>query len=740
MKSVGLFIAMAILIIVDFIVISYCSKSPAQQLMPYFQNEVKVIGYIEPLSVKHNGGGISFVVTCEEFYAGLNKFNYNEKLRIYIGEKASNTGVANKTKKLTSAHSMNMPKAGKVELIGKLQELRSFANPGNISMEKYNWVHGLGGMISRAQMQVISEEPRWLDYFALLNLELRGIAERNAGDKAAILNGMVLGESKGLSTEARESFNANGISHLLSVSGTHLILLVSFLRLLLSSLGRSKSNYIILIFLIGYACLCGLKPPVLRALSMSAVLMWGDEKTANRNRIFCVLVMSFLLYKPVWILDLGFQLSFGAAAGLLWLLPTLKQKLKDYLDFAPWLVEGVAVTLTVQLATLPIIIGNFYTISLISILSNILLVPILELSTILTIIGMIINYLCEPMSCIIIKAAAWLIEQVMLQATWLKMVPLGLIVIGKLPIFCAFIYYVLLLVWLDLPIVLLLTKLQRKFCIVGCCFFILGCYLWRNWLPVPTTIYFLDVGQGDAAVVVSPQHKVAIIDTGGLSNFDTGAQILTPFLHSLGKSSAEVFIPSHGDKDHIGGSPGLARNIKIGTIILPNELIDEETVQLYDNLLQYAQDSQIRFAKNDVEFDLGGAKLKLIEIPEKKIKGNDASTLVELKDIVTGYRTLFTGDMSRKREINLHNLKQYDVFKVGHHGSKSSTSEFFIEKISPRLAIISCGYKNMYGHPHKSVLERLDKSGIAIARTDLQGCIKVEFTSEGIKWQGYREN
>ena len=724
-----------VFLIVDFCAVSFCLKSPAEQLAPYFMQEVQAVGYLEPLSMLEKEGRLSFVLDCQEVYVKGHKLNYREKLRIYSGRRQK----FGKEQSLSiKVNRQPVAKAGIIKVTGQLQELRGFANPGSFNMQSYNWTHGLGGMVRNAEVEVLSTNPRCLDYFALANLELSKFVEQYAGDKAALLNGMVLGKGSGIASDTRESFSANGLSHLLSVSGTHLLLLASFIRLILARLGKGRNSVIVVLFLSTYACICGLKPPVLRALGMSTVLMWEDKRPAAKGRILCVLVIVMLLFNPVWILDLGFQLSFAAASGLLWLMPKLKQRLDKCLRIEPILQEGIAVTLAAQLATLPILVGNFYTISLIAIISNVLLVPVLELATILTLLGMLIGYLLAPLGGVLIQLAAWLTEQILVQALWLQKLPFSTLVVGSLPVVCAVIYYVLLFVWLDLPIFLVLNGKERRCVLMLGSAVILGCWFIRQYLPVPTTIYYLDVGQGDAAVVLSPERKIAVLDTGGLAGMDTGARILTPFIHSLGKAEVEVFVPSHGDRDHIGGSAGLTRNIKIKQLILPMEKLGKENYPLYRDLLQNASGTQLSLAKERLTLQLGGCVLRIVSPLSEKAEGNDASTLVELEDLDTGHRALFTGDMSTRREVQLQNLSPYTVLKVGHHGSKSSTSQDFLEQIQPKLAVVSCGYRNMYGHPHHSVIERLQSIGAKVVRTDLQGCIKVEFSAKGVTWQGHR--
>lgn len=759
-----IYIVTILFLLADLCAVKLLLVSPAEYLRGGFGHQVRVSGYIEPLSVKQQEDRASFILDCDSLQLENNIVPYKNKLRVYLYNKNKKGMSSTVAKKLLPIYT------GRIVIEGQLEPLRSFANPGCFDMENYNWVQGIGGMLRDARVENdaisenlflgyrINDDIRIIDYFALLNIYLRNKVKEAVSNKeiAALLTGMVLGGSDELSTELRESFSNNGLSHLLSVSGTHLVLLTNFLLMLLkpiSFLNSSKKSIIIFIFMISYACLCGLKPPILRAVCMSTIILWGRPETYNRSdkkhglltiiqshaekgKILCILCMLLLIWKPVWILDLGFQLSFGATAGLLWLLPKLKEKL-GFIKLEE-LKEGLAVTMAAQLATLPILAGNFYSVSVISLVSNLLLVPILELATILTIIGMLASCIFMALGNGILQLAAWIVAQVILQANWLSNMQFSVFVIGSLPIFCIVFYYAALFSWLDIGYMLILNTMERKICI-SVCYCVIGiCYLWQQWKPLPTTVYFMDVGQGDGAVIISPEHRIAVIDTGGLKSFDTGSRIITPFVRSLGKNKVDVFIPSHSDYDHNGGAEGLARNMEIEKVVLPKEKLKDEGLVIMKNILRYVSADKVEFAELGREYDLGGATLKLVAVPEQAGVGNDASTVVELMDTRYGRKVLFTGDMTVKREASLPNIGEYDVLKVGHHGSKGSTSALFLENIKPKLAVISCGYRNMYGHPHKLTLQRLEAAGCKIFRTDEHGCVQVELEEEGMRVKKWR--
>ena len=246
-------------------------------------------------------------------------------------------------------------------------------------------------------------------------------------------------------------------------------------------------------------------------------------------------------------------------------------------------------------------------------------------------------------------------------------------------------------------------------------------------------------------------------DTGGLPNYDTGKQVVAPFLRSLGQSSIDALILSHYDFDHVGGAIGLMEQIQVRELVLPKEKLDASSLPLYEAITKTAarRGTHISVAQQGRTWQMGeGAVLSLV-VPadlanktgpknllqpavevdaEQSLSGNEASTILTLHS--PHGSLLLTGDLGSEGEQGLE-LGHFTVFKAGHHGSKYSNSEELLQHIQPQLSIISCGFNNRYGHPHQETIERLQAVGSKIYRTDVQGCIKLSFDESGIKCYSY---
>lgn len=272
------------------------------------------------------------------------------------------------------------------------------------------------------------------------------------------------------------------------------------------------------------------------------------------------------------------------------------------------------------------------------------------------------------------------------------------------------------------------------------CFLFAGQFLWTNF-SLAGEITFLDVGQGDCIYIRLPFGQGHyLIDTGGNMEFEkapwqvrdrpyeVGRDTVVPFLKSKGVTTIDKLILTHGDRDHAGGAAAVLQELKVLELVLPDR---KERNELEKRLVQAAVNKKIA-----VEFVHAGDSWKVGEnyfyvvSPEENSQreSNDGSIVLYTK--LGGLRWLFTGDLEEGGEANLleeNPTLLIDVLKVGHHGSKTSTTEPFLDQISPKIAIISVGENNRYRHPTQEVLDRLANRKIKVIRTDLSGAITYTF-------------
>lgn len=680
-------------------------QSAEMQLRKFIGQQVVVRGSVEFTSLSYNESYVSMIIKVREISGTAENIPYNGRLRLLLKD----------SEKFT---------AGEVIVVGKLDKLPNFRNPGGFNAKIYNRINFLGGRLLEAKLLSKKKEINFRQRLELLQADLcNRITALTGKTEGAILSGMVFGGSSRLSEETRTLFAINGIAHLLSVSGTHIIMFTGLLMALLQPLPKTWRKLIIVILLMLYAGLCGLRPPVLRALLMSSVLLLGG-RGAERGRLFCLTAVFLLIYQPLWLLDIGFQLSFGAAAGLLWLFPACKRWLPQ---FIPDIIkEAMAVTLAAQLAVMPLEIYYFHQVSIISLLSNVLLVPVLETAAQLALAGCLL-----PCGEYFLQAAVWLLKQVLIQAEYLAALPYSTLVIGEMPAYCIIFYYAVIALAADFSCLQYLCNRERYILISSFICIISVIFMYQQLRTLPLRVYFMDVGQGDCTVVITPKQKVVVIDTGGLKNFSTGSRIIVPFLRSLGYNTIDILLLSHYDYDHIGGVPDLLKQMQVKRIILPKEFLSEDNKSLYRQILLLSNKSQVSEAAIGQIFSLDNRiKFKIIDVPHDMTMGNEASTLAAIESPYGNL--LFTGDLGAEREADLQLVEKYTVLKVAHHGSRYSSTDEFLQQVKPKLAVISCGYANRYGHPHEETISRLKWSGCRILRTDEYGCINIVLNKDDL--------
>lgn len=539
-------------------------------------------------------------------------------------------------------------------------------------------------------------------------------------DDTGYIKAFVLGSKSEIDEEVFKTYQNNGITHLFAISGMHISLFSSILLFLLKKihLKDNQAYPIILLFLLGYTFLVSFTASVVRAFTLYLLLYLNKRLKLGikTTRTFIYTILLILLLNPFFILDIGFLYSSLTSFGLILFSSYLKTSNKVLVLFR--------VSLIALLFSLPITINNFYEYNFLSILVNILIVPLV--STIiypLSLITLIFPFFHPILKFFLIILET--ISTILSNITWFK------IILPKMPYFLIISYYF---------IIYLLFITKKKRYVIFLIILLLGYKLSFNF-DNNFYVYYLDVGQGDSIVLISPRsRKATLIDTGGKKSvsynefppneYHVSNNVIT-FLKSINISKINTLITTHGDYDHIGESLNIVNNFKVGDVILNcgslNEL-EQELITLLDK-------KHIKYSKCISQLDMSPIKLYFLN-SGKYDNENDNSNVIYLK--YNEIKFLFMGDASTVVEQDLlskYNLKDIDFLKIGHHGSKTSSSKEFITKINPKYSIISVGKNNSYGHPNKDVLNNLDNS--KLYRTDIDGSIGVKIKNNKFKIETY---
>lgn len=244
----------------------------------------------------------------------------------------------------------------------------------------------------------------------------------------------------------------------------------------------------------------------------------------------------------------------------------------------------------------------------------------------------------------------------------------------------------------------------------------------NNYLSIHT----IDVGQGDSILIQTPSSKNILIDGGD----DNSHHIISSYLKKQNVENIDYIIATHFDSDHIGGLDNIIDKFNVSNIYAPN--YESDTVS-YQNLINSCLNKNLNLqclSSGDFINIEDNINLEVLA-PSYIQEENNLNSIVFRLDY-KNKSFLFTGDAEANNELNIINsyeLNDIDFLKVGHHGSSSSTTSEFVEEVSPDVAVISCGYKNQYGHPHKSTLDTLEKNNVLTYRTDILG--NIVFYSDG---------
>lgn len=504
-----------------------------------------------------------------------------------------------------------------------------------------------------------------------------------------------------LSKEIKESYRINGISHLFSVSGMHINFFVSIIYLYLNKITYNKRiKYLITnIFIITYLILFP-SSSLLRSAVMSILYSINYLLKLKIKKIDILLLTLgvSLLINPFIIYDLGYIYSYTITFFLVLSSSTLKKKNK--------INKIIYISLLSFLVSIPITIYNSYEINIISILLNIILVPIISIIILpLTILTYIFPILDS-----ILYLFTNTLETISL---FISKINITKIIFPKPSLLIIVLYY----------IIFLLSYQNKKYFYLNIILLII-IYIYP-YLNSNFEVVMFEVGEADCHLIKYPYNKNTILIDTGKNEYKIKNEVI-PYLKSIGIKKIDYLIITHGDEDHIGGSITLINNFQVKNVILNKGTFTDIEKELIKNLNK----KKIPYQININKINLSNHTIYLLN-NTKYNNENDNSIITYFT--YQKYKFLYMGDASITTEDNLlenYNLNNIFILKVGHHGSNTSSSKDFISQINPSISLISVGENNIYHHPNKEVINNLSKS--RIYRTDINNMVKLTINSKGI--------
>lgn len=595
------------------------------------------------------------------------------------------------TYKYTGKVFNNLSYGDKIKVTGVLKEPSTNNIFNNFNYKKYLYNKKIYYIIEASKIDKIQNNNNHI--YTIKNLLYTRI---NSLKSSNYIKALLFGDNK-LDKEIKTSYQINGISHLFSVSGFHINFITSIIYFYLDRVTYNKKiKYITVdIFLVLYLLLCN-TTSLLRCTVMNILLSINHLLKLNIKKIDIVLLTLILciIINPFIIYDIGFIYSYTISFFLI----LYKNKYKTNNK----LLKIIYISLISFLVSLPINIYTSYEINFLSIILNIIIVPIVSL----ILLPLSLLTLIFPILDNILYLITSILEKISLYTSNINIFKQ---ILSKPSIILIIIYY--------LVIILILSKNKHYYLILILLIFHKTIPLYNSNLEV----VMFDVGEADSMLISTPSKKVNIlIDTG--RGIDINNIII--YLKSIGISKLNYLIITHGDEDHIGGALYLIDNFKVDNVILNKGDYTELEVELITQL----KNKNIKYTNNINKIPLLGSYMYLLNTKEfSNENDNSIVTYFEYQK----YKFLFMGDSSSKTEeylINNYNLTNISFLKVGHHGSNTSSSPLFINKINPKVSLISVGRNNFYHHPNKEVLTNLSNS--VIYRTDINKSIKIKINNK----------
>src|SRR5215467_248625 len=622
----------------------------------------------------------------------------------------------------------------RVALDLKLSPPRAFKNPGAFDYPAFLRREGIllvGSGRADSLVALTADDPPWPVW--VKRWAVSTTAGHLPATSAALLGGLLLGEKTGLPPEASEAFRRAGVYHILAVSGFNVALLASSVFFVLSTLGvpRRVTAVVAGAALVGFALVVGGQASVLRATVMGLLLL-GALLLDRESQLLNALALAVLLlvaWRPGDLGEPGFQLSFAATAGIIHLAPPLTAWLIGK-RWPGWLATPMAVSLGAQAAVTPVMLVHFNQLSLIGIVANLVVVPMAAVGTTLGMLALL-TAAVSAWAADVLFQALWPLLLALRAAVWVAARVPGAMVHLPAPSWAAIAAWCVALALLPY----LGSRRWIQATVMVSLALVLGLSIWP-WVAPDNgrlRVTFLDVGQGDAILVELPEGQRLLVDggPGGNQRLDVGESVLAPFLWNRPTQRLDVVALTHPDSDHSGGLRAVLTRFGVREFWENGRWITgtEETLRAVER-----SGACRRTLVAGQRLWLGSALLTVLNpdgsrpLDDPPPEGQNEESLVLRLDW-RGFSLLLTGDLGGPGEERLladHAPVRALALKVGHHGSRYSSTGAFLDAVEPAVAIISVGARNSFGHPTPEVLGRLEAAGARIYRTDRDGAVILE--------------
>lgn len=661
-----------------------------------------------------------------------------------------------------------------------LKKIRNFNNPGGFDYEHFMALQGIfvsGFIHERSEIILLRKNTAnrirlKLEEFRRYLKEI--IRENSFSPEKEIIEAMTLGNKNEIPADIRDTFSKTGTSHILCISGLHIGMVGATFFLMIFFLLKS-SEYLMLrfkiiklaaasafIIVLLYAFIAGMGLPVMRATLMAFIfliaLLSGKQYDLYNTLTLAALII--LVIFPESLFDISFQLSFISVWAIIFIVPRFNKLPQKNISVFPYWIQSILryvyltmiVSFAATVGTLPLIMYYFNRISFVTILANIIAVPLLGTLTLSLSMFFILFSFSTVISGFFVQLASFFTQISINIINKLAALPFSSLSITKPNIIEIAVFYSMIFMmmqWIDKK-----SGLPRKWSafrftaikyllIIALLFFAadMTYQIFKDKWSSDLRVTMIDVGQGNSALVQFPRGKNMMIDGGGFmkSSFDVGKGVVAPLLYKKGIKKVEIAALSHPHPDHLLGLIYILNNFNVREIWKTNLSVNTDVFPDWEKAIKMNHIRVSLLSDKSPEKIMNGVNVSVLWPSDYYLKNirnvsydaeNDSSLV--LKITYGNISFLFPGDISSEIEKKLvHsgvNLKS-DVLLIPHHGSNQSSCPEFIHAVSCRYAVASAGKSNVFQHPHPDVIEKYKKAGAEIFSTDQHGTIM--FTTDG---------
>lgn len=599
----------------------------------------------------------------------------------------------------------------------------------------------------------------------ILNTVFQKIYKIYDESQEEFINGILFGYTKKLGEDIIDSFRTANISHILAISGLHISYIIYISSLIFEKIIKNKKlqKYIQINLLIFFCFITGGNISCLRACIMEiiAIISFLTKRKYNFFRSFLISFLIIIILNPYNIFNVGMWLSYFGILGIKLFSKFLYMISNHFIKIQKNLLETLTISISVQIMIFPVIIYKFNTVSYLFLLSNILVVFFIDKIVILGYLSLFLSFINFNIGLFFANINKIIINIFFKNIEILNSLPLSKIYVKTPYFFTILIYY-----FLIFSVYIFSITNKHYFLRFFCSFNFIQIKLKRIYLKIKNItyiliiiivliltsllvkynfnylkIYFVDVGQGDCSLIKTPKGKSILIDAGegNSEKYDYGKNVVLPYLLDRKITKLDYIIISHFDSDHVGGIISIIKELKVENIIIGKQFEESENfgdflelVKAKNIFVQVVEAGDKLKIENNLEFYILWPSSDNV-IRENALNNNSLVCKLVYKD----FSCIFTGDIEEIAEKAIYEKYKYSnilnatILKIAHHGSKTSSTKEFLEKVKPNYALIGVGKNNNFGHPSNITIENLKRIKCTIFRTDENGEISIKVNNKG---------